>query len=119
MLCTPTLIKMFMIETSFADAKLIAEIPSRWKMSPAYFHSFGITKSGKLIFVEYPLCLNLLGLAAGQFMRKSYCEWMTWYQKEKVKLVALNIHFSGPDALLPFTYLILYFEILFLIGLPF
>ncbi|ODM91952.1 Beta,beta-carotene 15,15'-monooxygenase [Orchesella cincta] len=78
-------------QTSFENAKLIAEIPSRWKMSPAYFHSFGITKSGKLIFVEYPLCLNLLGLAAGEFMRRSYAEWMTWYPKEKTRFHVISM----------------------------
>ncbi|CAL8110499.1 unnamed protein product [Orchesella dallaii] len=78
-------------KTSFENATLIAEIPSRWKMSPAYFHSFGITKSGKLIFVEYPLCLNLLGLAAGGIMQKSYCEWMTWYPNEKTRFHVISM----------------------------
>jgi len=78
-------------KSSFENAKLIAEIPSRWKLHTAYFHSFGITNSGKLIFVEYPYCLNVLGLAAGGFMRKSFREWLTWYPNEKTRIYVVSM----------------------------
>ncbi|CAL8110500.1 unnamed protein product [Orchesella dallaii] len=71
---------------NFANATIIGEIPSRWKIHSAYFHSFGITNSGKLIFIEYPLCLNLLALAivSTGLMHQPYSDWMTWYSDEKV-----------------------------------
>lgn len=60
-------------------------------MFSAYFHSFGITKSGKLIFVEYPYCLNLMGLVAGGFLNRSYVDWLKWYPKEKTRFYVVSM----------------------------
>ncbi|KAK3763667.1 hypothetical protein RRG08_051189 [Elysia crispata] len=45
-------------KSPFADAKIIAAAPSRWKMSISYTHSFGMTQN-YFVHFEQPLAVNL------------------------------------------------------------
>ncbi|KAK3770943.1 hypothetical protein RRG08_032877 [Elysia crispata] len=45
-------------KSPFADAKLIASVPSRWKMHISYTHSFGLTDNF-LVHLEQPLSISL------------------------------------------------------------
>lgn len=45
-------------ENMFNNAKVVAEIPVRWKLHPSYMHTFGITESF-FIIVEQPLTVSV------------------------------------------------------------
>ncbi|KAK3763666.1 hypothetical protein RRG08_051188 [Elysia crispata] len=45
-------------KSPFADAKIVASAPSRWKMNISYTHSFGITEN-YFVQLEQPLAINI------------------------------------------------------------
>jgi carotenoid isomerooxygenase len=45
-------------EGVFENAKIVAEVPVRWKFHPAYMHTFGITENF-FVIVEHPLSLSV------------------------------------------------------------
>jgi hypothetical protein len=71
------------LEPAYKNAKIIAQVPSRWKMNPAYFHSFGLTND-KIIFVEQPYCFNLLGALSMPITGWSYIDCLKWHTGQKV-----------------------------------
>ncbi|XP_021949663.1 beta,beta-carotene 15,15'-dioxygenase [Folsomia candida] len=87
-------------ETAYKEATIIGSIPSRWKFNPSYFHSFGMTLD-KIIFVEAPLCLNIVSMLSSPLWNKSYEECMTWYPNEKARFHVLSMDDGKP---VPITY---------------
>jgi carotenoid isomerooxygenase len=53
-------------ERVFEDAKIVAEIPVRWKFHPAYMHTFGVTENF-FVIVEHPLSLSVKSIVKTKF----------------------------------------------------
>ncbi|XP_068208769.1 beta,beta-carotene 15,15'-dioxygenase-like [Palaemon carinicauda] len=71
------------------NARVVANIPSSWRASFGYNHSFGMSEN-YIVFCEQPMLLNTLKLATSQVKSKSLHECMEWHPQEKVKFIVLN-----------------------------
>ena len=69
----------------FKEAKIVATIPCRWKLSQAYYHSFGMTDN-YFVFIEIPLRLNFIKAAAVNMTGSTISSCMEYYPDERVIL---------------------------------
>jgi len=69
--------------------EVVCSIPSRWRTCTTYLHSFGMTEN-YLIFIEQPMVLHNLKVAAIKL--KGYClnDCAEWLQDEKNKFCIVN-----------------------------
>lgn len=67
----------------------LASIPSRWMFGGSPCRSFGMTKN-YIIFVEMPVVLNVMKLAATYI--KGYCtkDWLDWRPHDGTKFYLIN-----------------------------
>lgn len=66
------------------NARILTTIPSSWRASYGYYHSFGMSEN-YLVFLEQPLIVNTLKLATSQVKSKSMHDCIEWHPQEKVK----------------------------------
>jgi carotenoid cleavage dioxygenase-like enzyme len=71
-------------ETSFKGAKVLAEIPCRWKMYPCYYHSFGMT-TDKIIFIEQPYGINVKKMMIGGLFAYPTRDCISWHDGYKTR----------------------------------
>lgn len=71
------------------NTRCIATIPSSWKASYSYVHSFAITEN-YLIFLEAPLLINALKLATSQVKGRALNDCLEWHPQEMVKFIVVN-----------------------------
>ena len=65
-------------ENIFKNARIVAEIPSRWKLHPSYMHTFGITEN-YFIIVEQPFTLSVPKIFKTQFTKKPMLSCLKWF----------------------------------------
>lgn len=65
-------------ERIFEDAKIIAEIPARWKLHPCYMHTFGITENF-FIIVEQPLTISVPSVIKSQLTHEPMITSLKWF----------------------------------------
>ncbi|EFX64845.1 hypothetical protein DAPPUDRAFT_333779 [Daphnia pulex] len=70
----------------FCRQKIVATIPSRWKMSHSYYHSFGITEN-YFVFIEYPLIANTAKLLTMNLRQKAFDSSLDWTPNEHTRII--------------------------------
>jgi len=76
--------------SGFKNAKIIAEIPARWKYYPGYVHSFGMT-TDKIIFIEQPYCFKIPKMIIQPLTHCSYRDCLGWYPNQKTKIYVVSM----------------------------
>ncbi|KAB7507438.1 Beta,beta-carotene [Armadillidium nasatum] len=71
------------------NTRCITTLPSSWKASYSYVHSFGLTEN-YLVFLEQPLLVNVLRLATSQVKGRSLNDCLEWHPQELVKFIIVN-----------------------------
>ena len=67
----------------------VCSIPSRWKGSVGFFHSFGVTKN-YIIFIEQPYSISLPRAAKSVVVGDSFKDWLDWRPNEKSKFYIIE-----------------------------
>ncbi|KAH7960207.1 hypothetical protein HPB49_017651 [Dermacentor silvarum] len=70
-------------------ASVAYHIPSSWKTTFSYYHSFGMTRN-YVVFVEQPLLVNAMRLVGSRIKGYSFKDCLDWAPKEKTKFVVLD-----------------------------
>ncbi|XP_037513001.1 carotenoid-cleaving dioxygenase, mitochondrial [Rhipicephalus sanguineus] len=70
-------------------ASVAYHIPSSWKTTFSYYHSFGMTRN-YVVFVEQPLLVNAMRLVGSRIKGYSFKDCFDWAPKEKTKFVVLD-----------------------------
>lgn len=73
----------------FEKAEIVGQVSAQWKMSPCYFHSFGMSEN-YYILVEQPLCINILKLFTAKFRGKAFADAMEYWDNYPVKFHILD-----------------------------
>lgn len=66
------------------NAKLEASVPTRWKFSPGYMHSFGITEN-YYVLVESPLAFNVMQILLPAVSGATAASALKYYKDETTK----------------------------------
>ncbi|XP_075910043.1 beta,beta-carotene 15,15'-dioxygenase [Petromyzon marinus] len=69
--------------------EVLCTVPSRWRFSPSYYHSFGLTPR-YLVFIEQPLKLDLVKLATAYFRGANWASCMTWLPDDKSRFYLID-----------------------------
>lgn len=64
----------------FEDSYVVGAIPSRWKLYPAYMHTFGVTEN-YFIIVEQPLSLSVPEMVKGFIVNNPMAANFKWFTK--------------------------------------
>ncbi|XP_077509376.1 carotenoid-cleaving dioxygenase, mitochondrial-like [Amblyomma americanum] len=75
--------------TGLKRASVAYHIPSSWKTTFSYYHSFGMTRN-YVVFVEQPLLVNTMRLIGSRIKGYSFKDCFDWAPKEKTKFVVLD-----------------------------
>lgn len=67
-------------DSMFESAYVVGAIPSRWKLYPAYMHTFGITEN-YFIIVEQPLSLSMPEMMKGFIKNSPMAANFKWFTK--------------------------------------
>lgn len=65
-------------EQMFDNARVVAEIPTRWKLHPSYMHTFGITENF-FIIVEQPLTVSVPAVVKSQLTNEPMISCLKWF----------------------------------------
>lgn len=65
-------------EHIFDDARIVAEIPTRWKLHPSYMHTFGITENF-FVIVEQPLTVSVPAVVKSQLANEPMISCLKWF----------------------------------------
>lgn len=80
-------------ENMFDTARVVAEIPTRWKLHPSYMHTFGITENF-FIVVEQPLTVSVPAVIKSQLMNEPMISCLKWFP-DKLTYIYLIDRRSG------------------------
>lgn len=62
------------------QGKVMASIPARWKMSPAYMHSLAMTEN-YLVLIEQPLAVSLSELLSDILTNAPFIAGLKWHDE--------------------------------------
>lgn len=65
-------------ERMFDNARVVAEIPTRWKLHPSYMHTFGVTENF-FIIVEQPLTVSVPAIVKSQLTNEPMISCLKWF----------------------------------------
>lgn len=80
-------------ENMFENARIVAEIPTRWKLHPSYMHTFGITENF-FIIVEQPLTVSVPAVMKSQITNEPMISCLKWFP-DKLTYIYLIDRDSG------------------------
>jgi carotenoid isomerooxygenase len=80
-------------ENMFENARVVAEIPTRWKLHPSYMHTFGITENF-FIIVEQPLTVSVPAVLKSQITNEPMISCLKWFP-DKLTYIYLIDRDSG------------------------
>lgn len=63
------------------NARVVAEIPTRWNFYPSYMHSFGITENF-FVIVEQPMTISTPAMMRSRFTKEPMISCFKWFQDE-------------------------------------
>ncbi|RUS87640.1 hypothetical protein EGW08_004625 [Elysia chlorotica] len=73
----------------FSGAKIVATVPSRWKMNISYTHSFGLTEKF-FVHLEQPLTFNVPRLALVVFGRREVADCLMIHPGESMNILVID-----------------------------
>lgn len=65
-------------ENMFDNARIVAQVPVRWKLHPSYMHTFGVTDSF-FIIVEQPLTVSVPAVVKSQLTNEPMISALKWF----------------------------------------
>lgn len=68
-------------EHMFDGARVVAEIPVRWKLHPSYMHTFGITENF-FIIVEQPLTVSVPAVLKSHITNEPMISCLKWFPEK-------------------------------------
>lgn len=80
-------------ENIFENARVVAEIPTRWKLHPSYMHTFGVTENF-FIIVEQPLTVSVPAVVKSQLTNEPMISCLKWFP-DKLTYIYLVDRDSG------------------------
>lgn len=80
-------------ENMFDNARVVAEIPVRWKLHPSYMHTFGVTDN-YFIIVEQPLTVSVPAVVKSQLTKEPMISCLKWFP-DKMTFIYLVDRDSG------------------------
>ncbi|XP_012945311.1 beta,beta-carotene 15,15'-dioxygenase [Aplysia californica] len=78
-------------EDQFANAEIVASLPSRWKLNIGYAHSFGMTENFFIHF-EQPLALNVPRMLCMGLLGAGLESTLVNYTSEPIQIHVVNRH---------------------------
>ncbi|KAL0266943.1 UNVERIFIED_CONTAM: hypothetical protein PYX00_009347 [Menopon gallinae] len=66
----------------FDQARMVASVPTRWKLHPGYMHTFGMTEN-YFVIVEQPLSVSVTAVVTNTLLDRPLAESLKWYPEEK------------------------------------
>ncbi|XP_069757434.1 beta,beta-carotene 15,15'-dioxygenase-like isoform X2 [Narcine bancroftii] len=66
----------------FKNREILCSIPCHSLLNPSYYHSFGMSEN-YIVFLEQPLKLDILKMAAAYFKGVNWASCLSWQPKEK------------------------------------
>ncbi|GFO41127.1 retinoid isomerohydrolase, partial [Plakobranchus ocellatus] len=76
-------------ENPFAAAKIVATVPSRWKMNISYTHSFGLTEN-YFVHLEQPLTANLPLVFFQKPLGKRFADVLTVHEGQSMDIMLVD-----------------------------
>ncbi|CAL4115505.1 unnamed protein product, partial [Meganyctiphanes norvegica] len=73
----------FQAGENLKKAKVVASISSRWRMSPAYIHSLGMTEN-YVIVLEQPMACSVAEMTSNIVKNAAFIEGLQWHASEPV-----------------------------------
>ncbi|BES91845.1 neither inactivation nor afterpotential B [Nesidiocoris tenuis] len=67
-------------EDVFSEGKIVAKVPTRWRFSPCYMHSYGMTPN-YFIIIEQPVGISLINRMVGKIVQSSFADCLKWYDE--------------------------------------
>jgi carotenoid isomerooxygenase len=80
-------------ERMFDNARVVAEVPVRWKLHPSYMHTFGITENF-FVIVEQPLTVSVPAVVKSQLTNEPMISCLKWFP-DKLTYIYLIDRDSG------------------------
>ncbi|CAO1425675.1 unnamed protein product [Diamesa serratosioi] len=76
-------------EKMFENARVVAEIPTRWKLHPSYMHTFGITDN-YFIIVEQPLTISVPAVIKSQIKNEPMISCLKWFPDKQTFIYLID-----------------------------
>ncbi|KAG5670747.1 hypothetical protein PVAND_000988 [Polypedilum vanderplanki] len=76
-------------ENMFDNARVVAELPTRWKLHPSYMHTFGITEHF-FIIVEQPLTVSVPAVVKSQLMNEPMISCLKWFPDKSTNIYLID-----------------------------
>jgi carotenoid isomerooxygenase len=73
----------------FENAKIVAEVPVRWKLHPSYMHSFGITENF-FIIIEQPLIMSIKSIVEAALKNLPSVTYFKAFKNENTKIYVID-----------------------------
>lgn len=73
----------------FDKARVVAEIPTRWKLHPSYMHTFGITENF-FIIVEQPLTVSVPAVVKSQLTNEPMISCLKWFPEKLTHIYLID-----------------------------
>lgn len=73
----------------FDSAEIISVIEPRWRFSPAYMHSFGISEN-YFIIIEQPLSISLLHFLKTTLLKGAFDSALVWYPEYETQIILIH-----------------------------
>ncbi|XP_050347256.1 carotenoid isomerooxygenase-like [Nymphalis io] len=73
----------------FDSAEVVSTIEPRWRFSPTYMHSFGITDNYYVI-IEQPLAISAFGMMKNIIINKPFSSTLSWYPEYETQILLIN-----------------------------
>jgi carotenoid isomerooxygenase len=80
-------------ENIFKNARIVAELPTRWRLHPCYMHTFGITEN-YFVIVEQPLTVSIPAVVKSQIANEPMISCLKWFS-DKLTCIYLIDRSSG------------------------
>lgn len=71
------------------NVKIIAKLPTRFKLHPSYFHSFGITEN-YFVIIETPFTMSVTSLLKMVMVSLSFTDILKWLPDENTRIILIN-----------------------------
>lgn len=76
-------------ENMFDNARVVAELPTRWKLHPSYIHTFGITENF-FVIVEQPLTVSVPAVIKSQLNNEPMIGCLKWFPEKLTHIYLID-----------------------------
>ncbi|XP_045768132.1 carotenoid isomerooxygenase-like [Maniola jurtina] len=73
----------------FETAEIVGSVKPRWKLNPAYMHSFGITEN-YFVIIEQPLCVSLVNMMRRYIISGPFSTTLVSYPEYETKVILIH-----------------------------